>query len=529
MGIFFGLQDFNVQNVTESIPNLLNGLKTAFLTSLVGIFLSFIFERFIEIKLHKVEKANDSKDELSALNSINSILKEILIKQNETKSFDIHSFENIINRNFDKLNKSLIGDNEDSISTQLFKIRNSFNDLELKSDRQIQAIEKVQSLLGGDSETSLLTQLQKLRVEQNEYSKLLKDNINWIVENMDKNSQLMSQKFDEFVELLAKNNTEALVEVMKKATEEFNSQMSELINKLVKENFDELNRSVQNMNNWQKENKEMIISLTGQFKDVSDNFKVSSESIKEITINTTTLTDKNSYLSKLIQELQRVMIDDNKFEQISDKLLVSTNALEKNSVIFENSGDKLILASTNLEKNSIEFDKSTDRLIKSSSTLDENIKVFDKSTELLSKNVDSLTISTNSLNSSTENLETISKLSKDNNEKLSKTIDTLKSNTLAFEESTNKLNEWVRSQMNFTESVAKLLVKLEDVEKIKDINELFWNETKKGLNEAVGLIAQANKNLEKDIKEINQEFYERLNTTFSTLDELFSSMLDKRY
>ena len=50
---------------------------------------------------------------------------------------------------------------------------------------------------------------------------------------MNKNNELIREKFDEFSELLAKSNTEALVEVMKQATEEFNAQMSELINKLV--------------------------------------------------------------------------------------------------------------------------------------------------------------------------------------------------------------------------------------------------------------------------------------------------------
>ena len=51
---------------------------------------------------------------------------------------------------------------------------------------------------------------------------------------------------------------------MKRATEEFNAQMSALIEKLVQENFQELNNSVQRMNNWQQENKEMITQLTNQ-------------------------------------------------------------------------------------------------------------------------------------------------------------------------------------------------------------------------------------------------------------------------
>src|SRR5690606_39192956 len=225
-----------------------------------------------------------------------------------------------------------------------------------------QTLEKVQQALGGDGETSLLTQIQKLRAEQNEYSKETKKNIDWIVESMNKNNELISRKFDEFSELLAKNNTEALVEVMKRATEEFNAQMSALIEKLVQENFQELNNSVQRMNQWQQENKEMIQTLTDQFRNVSNEFAISAKAIKEITENTTKLTNENSHLTKLIEELQKVMIDDTKFQEIVDKL--------------------------------------------------------------------------------------------------TSTVDTLKENTEAFDETTNKLNNWVRNQMNFSDSVAKLLTRL---------------------------------------------------------------------
>ena len=79
---------------------------------------------------------------------------------------------------------------------------------------------------------------------------------------MTDNNKFIVKKFDEFSELMSKNNTEALVDVMKNVTEQFNKQMSELINRLVQENFAELNKSVQSMNDWQKENKDQIKKLT---------------------------------------------------------------------------------------------------------------------------------------------------------------------------------------------------------------------------------------------------------------------------
>jgi len=414
VGIFFGLQKFDVDKITDSIPPLLEGMKTAFSTSIVGISLSLIFGKISQIALHRVEINMPPKptDELAALQDIFSILKES--KEQAKTGFQI-------------LNKSITGESDDSINTQFVKLRNQITELHSSSDKQNITLEKVQIALGGDSETSLLTQIQKLRAEQNEYSKDSKKNIDSIIESMNKNNNLISNKFDEFSELLAKNNTEALVEVMKRATEEFNSQMSALIEKLVQENFQELNNSVQRLNVWQQENKEMIISLTNQFKNVSEEFSITSTAIKEITENTTKLTNENSHLSKLIQELQTVLIDDTKFQNIVNEL--------------------------------------------------------------------------------------------------TSTIDTLKENTDAFDETTNKLNTWVRNQMNFSDSVAKLLTRLEEIERIKDINEVFWENTKKQLNEGVGVVEKASKRLSNDLENINAEFYERLNDTLQNLDTLIQRII----
>lgn len=414
VGIYFGLLNFDVENITESIPSLLEGLKTAFTTSIWGISLSLVFGKISQVVLRSAEQKLPPKptDELAALQEINETLSE---SRKETNS------------NLQTLNKSLIGETDDSVSTQLVKLRNQFSDLQTTNEKQNDALNKVQQALGGDEETSLLTQIQKLRAEQTEIAKDTKKNVDWIVESMNKNNELISKKFDEFSELLAKNNTEALVEVMKRATEEFNAQMSALIEKLVQENFQELNNSVQRMNDWQQENKEMITQLTNQFTKVSEDFQIASGSIKEITENTSKLTNDNSHLTKLIEELQKVMIDDTKYQEIVGQL--------------------------------------------------------------------------------------------------TSTINTLKENTDAFDETTNKLNDWVRNQMNFTDSVAKLLTRLEEIDRIKDINEVFWENTKKQLNEGVSVIEKASKRLSSDVENINEEFYERLNDTLQNLDTLIQRII----
>jgi hypothetical protein len=414
VGIFVGLLAFDVNNITESIPTLLEGLKTAFLTSIIGIFLSLFVGKISQIYLKKAEGKHPPKPTHEI-----AILQEIAETLTDSKSESKELLENI--------NNSLIGDSDTSISTQISKLYNQFSDINSSQEKQLEAMDKVQQAIGGDEDTSLLTQIQKLRADQTEIAKGTKKNVEWIVESMNKNNELISNKFDEFSELLAKNNTEALVEVMKSATEQFNAQMSALIEKLVQENFQELNNSVQRLNDWQQENKTMISTLTNQFTKVSEDFQISSASIKEITLNTNKLTNDNSHLKQLIIELQKVMIEDTKYQEIISHL--------------------------------------------------------------------------------------------------TSTINTLKENTEAFDETTNKLNDWVRNQMNFTDSVAVLLSRLEDIDKIKDINEIFWNNTKTQLTEGVTIIENASKRLSNDIENINEEFYERLNDTLQNLDTLIQRII----
>ena len=63
------------------------------------------------------------------------------------------------------------------------------------------------------------------------------------------------------------------------------------------------------------------------------------------------------------------------------------------------------------------------------------------------------------------------------------------------------------------------------IDRIKDINEVFWENTKKQLNEGVSVIEKASKRLSSDVENINEEFYERLNDTLQNLDTLIQRII----
>ena len=162
-----------------------------------------------------------------------------------------------------------------------------------------------------------------------------------IEDKMAETSKLLERKFDEFSELLKKNNTEALVEVMKRVTEEFQQQMNALISKLVQENFDQLNKSVEKLNQWQQENKEMIASLTTQYKQMAENFEKTSTSLTKVKEDTRLLVSDGGKLEKLINSLNEVIVQDEKFKAISSDLQKTADLSKSNMESFDQSTRKL--------------------------------------------------------------------------------------------------------------------------------------------------------------------------------------------
>jgi len=302
LGIFFGLQDFNVKSIDESIPNLLNGLKTAFVTSLLGLILSFIFSKIIKGQIKKY--SSDTGKELPDIISNNNTL---LKNNNEILS----ELKEIIKNSIDQSNNTLKNIDKSLEQINLSKL--------------------------------IIIENHLVNIENRISNDLIINNIEVIKQNIVNQHKDVIDKINEISKIIAESNTKALVEVMKQATEEFNKQMSALIQRLVQENFEQLNQSVERMNTWQQENKEMITLLTNQFKQVSKEFAITSQSISQIVENTKILTNENSILKKLIDELRKVMIEDKKFESI-------VNGIDYSVEILKNTINELSDNTTQLSK-----------------------------------------------------------------------------------------------------------------------------------------------------------------------------------
>ena len=481
LGTFYGitvwLLAFDTADLDKSIPGLLDGLKTAFFTSLAGMIGSMILSAFISRKQDEkdggVSDINQAAGTIcqavQQMSDLNKTTIEQLAKQMEEQEKDRKAFYRSMGDVMDKVkeSQSAIAETLASINTSqsasasaldsivilqrsqegaLNSIKEtsvtmvqSIGNLEEATSKQTAAIASVAKSSEEVAEythhigeiTDLVGGMSTTQDEINEQVQKLKDildaEVDQIERSMDKTNELLERKFDEFTELLKKSNTEALVEVMKKVTEEFQKQMNALINKLIQENFDQLNKSVERLNQWQQENKEMITSLTRQYQEMATNFEATSNSLDRVKSDTESLVSEGGKLRQIVDALNEVIVNDEKFIKTADHL--------------------------------------------------------------------------------------------------QKTAELSQSNMESFDASTKALNEWVRKQRNFVDGVTLLIEKLEELGKLKDYNEQFWAGTKKSLEEGVGILRQGSQTLRSSLTDIDRQFYARLNTTLAELDTCIQAMI----
>lgn len=479
-GITVGLLAFDTADLDKSIPGLLDGLKTAFFTSLAGMIGSMILSAFISRKQDEndggVSDINQAAGTIcqavQQMSELNKATIERLSEQMAEQEKDRKAFYRSMGDVMDKVkeSQSAIAETLRSINTSQGSAASALDSLVILQRSQEGALDSIKetatsmvSSIGSleevtSAQTESLDAMRKYSEEVSEFThhvpeildvvggisttqdeineqvQKLKDildaEVDQIERSMDKTNNLLERKFDEFTELLKKSNTEALVEVMKNVTAEFQKQMDALISKLIQENFDQLNQSVERLNQWQQENKEMIASLTRQYKEMAENFEATSTSLDRVKDDTESLVSEGGKLRQIVDALNEVIVNDEKFIKTADHL--------------------------------------------------------------------------------------------------QKTAELSQSNMEAFDASTKALNEWVRKQRNFVDGVTMLIEKLEELAKIKDYNEQFWAGTKRSLEEGVGILNKGSQTLRSSLTDIDRQFYARLNTTLAELDTCIQAMIKGR-
>lgn len=259
LGIYIGLINFDTADINSSIPDLLEGLKTAFITSLFGIifslFLKYIYGEYEKKDIEKESAASD--DPVVLLRQISTGVKSM--------STSVASMTTTILRCFQS--------NEDfSFVSQLKIIRTDINDLKREIIKSLDQFGEKVAQLGTEAMIDALKQV----IEQfnahlsdlvGEEFKQLRDAMIKLVEWQENHRQSV----DEMQEKLSKyiDQVEISVELLKKASDSM---------KTASEHLDSIDGSISTIS----VSAEDIEKHIEQLKHQNENLKVLIESVKEM-------------------------------------------------------------------------------------------------------------------------------------------------------------------------------------------------------------------------------------------------------
>jgi chromosome segregation ATPase len=138
LGIYLGLRNFDTTNINDSIPQLLEGLKTAFITSLFGMFFSLFLKYIYGI----YERRDLQKDSIATDDPI-SILRQI--------ANGVVSLSTTVDSIGETIVKCFKSDEEYSIVSQLKLIRTEMNDLKREVTKSLNEFSEKVAELGTEA------------------------------------------------------------------------------------------------------------------------------------------------------------------------------------------------------------------------------------------------------------------------------------------------------------------------------------------------------------------------------------------
>jgi gas vesicle protein len=137
LGIFIGLLHFDVNNIQESVPELLGGLKTAFLTSIAGLVSSLLLKSFPRLYGITVKKEDAAREEIgleAMLAALGRIEKAIAGVGETTLVTQVQKLRTSTTDGLDKLNDSfrefaekVVADSTQALIDSLTQVMRDFN------------------------------------------------------------------------------------------------------------------------------------------------------------------------------------------------------------------------------------------------------------------------------------------------------------------------------------------------------------------------------------------------------------------
>lgn len=248
-GIFIGLSGFDTAHISESIPTLLEGMKTAFFTSLMGMSVSLFLKLFYNFREDIGTKA--SADPTKSLQNIEIYSSEI---------------KESINRLEETIGRCFRSDEEYSLVSQVKLIRQELIDSRRETKKAFEEFAENFSKMASES---LIDELKRV---VDKFNTMLND--------------LVSQSFQD----------------LKESTQRLNSWQAEYRDTITQnhENLSAVLAQLSSLNTIYNQSIERIIELSEQMDTINVNLRSISMSGQELSLHSTQLAEQNQLLNASI-------------------------------------------------------------------------------------------------------------------------------------------------------------------------------------------------------------------------------------
>ena len=253
LGTFAGIYvamlplDFSPAHMNDSVTALVNGMKTAFLTSLMGLGASILFRGAIALGLHRKAPKSPAEDSvLSALSDIRA---------------------------------AIAGKDDDSLASQVSGLRLNVKD---SASAQGQKLDSLLQAVGGTDEGSVAGRLDRMRLDVTERLDGLRDAQADGFGKLDALTETIR-------EALVKNLQNLIAELHESVGKEFKESLNRLIQDIEKalieqfgKTFVEFNEATQALKKWQEDHLAQVERLTEAFNIVANGIETIARNCERI-------------------------------------------------------------------------------------------------------------------------------------------------------------------------------------------------------------------------------------------------------
>lgn len=374
IGITLGLYSFDEKNIENSIPNLLGGLKTAFVGTLLGMIGLIIFSRWNAIKKHKIEQEEKDKKSGEVI-AIEQLIEEIkglkkdLTHTNEQRK--VVSLGNVMrdiystNKKQEEALQSFATDLPMQIGSVFEEVVNNEDKGMLVELKEIKtAIENLSNKLKSPAEDMTKTIAENLEKSMNkmieEFKQAIKGETQTEMDSLVKNLVTVSNSLQSFPDTMERvqrdmiNSFKEILEQLKgetlsttetlgtKATQQVGliSEQSQRFNQQILALLDTINKNFAESINQQQQEQKNIVAEQTKHLETSSNLLVelnkSLESMKNM------IESVNSNIESLNVSYKKLQGTTSSFETITERIGDTSKALEDSQSEFSKYSDNFL-------------------------------------------------------------------------------------------------------------------------------------------------------------------------------------------